>query len=141
MKTIHPPLIGIPSIIIDVPSAVDPGDVYTLTVQSNDTSLGTVSGGGSYASGSTATIKATPKAGCHFVQWNDGNTNATRSVTVNADATYTATFAVDEPAQTFTLTVNANDPSMGSVSGGGTYASGATATLTATANTGYHFVQ
>lgn len=34
-----------------------------------------------------------------------------------------------------------NDPSMGSVSGGGNYNAGATATLTATANSGFHFVR
>lgn len=71
---------------------------YTLTVQSNDVSLGTVSGGGSYASGATATIKATPKSGCHFVKWSDDNTDATRTVTVTENKTYTATFAADEPA-------------------------------------------
>lgn len=43
--------------------------------------------------GTEKTITATPKAGYHFVQWNDGNENASRSVTVSADITYTATFA------------------------------------------------
>ena len=140
MKTIHMPLVTIPSIIIDVPSPVEPGDTYSLTVVSADSSKGTVSGGGRYSSGSTATIKATPNAGCHFVQWNDGNTNATRTVTVNADATYTATFAVDTPTS-YTLTVQSNDTSLGTVSGGGSYASGSSATLTATPKTGCHFVQ
>ena len=41
-------------------------------------------------------ISATPATDYHFVQWNDNNTNATRTVTVNEDATYTATFAIDE---------------------------------------------
>ncbi len=47
-----------------------------------------------------------------------------------------------EPAVTtnVTITANANDASMGSVSGGGTYVQGASVTLTATANEGYHFV-
>ncbi len=43
--------------------------------------------------GTVKTITATPNAGYHFVQWNDGNENASRSVTVSADITYTATFA------------------------------------------------
>ncbi len=47
-----------------------------------------------------------------------------------------------EPAVTanVTITANANDAQMGSVSGGGTYVQGAIVTLTATANEGYHFV-
>lgn len=97
MKTIHMPLVTIPSIIIDVPAPVEPGESYTLTVASADTSMGTVTGGGTYASGSRITIKATPKSGYRFVKWSDNNTSATRTVTVSADATYTATFEAVSP--------------------------------------------
>ena len=65
---------------------------YTLTVQPNNTSYGSVTGGGSYENGSSATLTATPNTGYKFVKWNDGNTSATRTVTVSSDATYTATF-------------------------------------------------
>ena len=65
---------------------------YTLTVTSADTQMGSVSGGGQYAAGSQATVTATPNSGYQFKQWSDGNTSATRSVTVNADTTLTATF-------------------------------------------------
>ncbi len=41
---------------------------------------------------------------------------------------------------TYTITVTANNDAYGTVSGGGVYDSAATATLTATANEGYHFV-
>lgn len=43
--------------------------------------------------GTVKTITAAPNAGYHFVQWNDGNENASRSVTVSDNITYTATFA------------------------------------------------
>ena len=56
---------------------------------------GTVSGGGTYAYNTKVTIKATANSGYHFVKWSDGNTNATREVTVTGDATYTATFEQD----------------------------------------------
>lgn len=65
---------------------------YMLTVISADTSMGTVTGGGKYNAGAIATITATPKEGYEFVKWNDGDTSASRTVTVNADKTYTATF-------------------------------------------------
>ena len=111
---------------------------YTLTVNSANPSMGSVSGGGTYNSGATATLTATANSGYHFTQWQDGNTSNPRTVTVTGDATYTAYFEADAPTQ-YTLTVTTANPSMGSVSGGGTYNANATATLTATANDGYHF--
>lgn len=66
---------------------------YKLTVTAG--TGGTVSGGGTYNYNASATLKATANSGYHFVKWSDGNTNATREVTVTGDATYTATFAQD----------------------------------------------
>lgn len=66
---------------------------YTLTVTAG--AGGTVSGSGTYNYGATVTLKATPSAGYHFVKWSDGNTNASRTVTVTGNATYTATFEQD----------------------------------------------
>lgn len=66
---------------------------YTLTVTAG--AGGTVSGSGTYNYGATATLKATPSAGYHFVKWSDGNTNASRTVIVTGNATYTATFEQD----------------------------------------------
>ena len=109
----------------------------TLTVTSNNTNYGTVTGGGTYNYGTSVTIKATPKTGYRFVQWSDGNTTASRSITATANASYQATFAVNQ----YTLTVSSNNTNYGTVTGGGTYNHGAKATLTATPKTGYHFVQ
>lgn len=65
---------------------------YTITVVSADDTMGTVSGGGKYSAGAAATITATAKDGYEFVKWNDGDTNASRTITVNADKTYVASF-------------------------------------------------
>ena len=43
--------------------------------------------------GSSKTIKATPKAGYHFVKWSDDITTNPRTVEVSGNVTYTATFA------------------------------------------------
>ncbi len=110
---------------------------YTLVVRSNDETKGTVMGGGSYSHGETAHLVATAATDCHFVKWNDGNTNASRTVTVTASATYNATFAMND----YTLTVKANDNNKGTVTGGGEYAKGETVRLNATPKTGYHFVE
>lgn len=66
---------------------------YTLTVTAG--TGGTVSGNGSYNYGATVTLKATPSPGYHFVKWSDGNTNASRTVIVTGNATYTAMFEQD----------------------------------------------
>lgn len=66
---------------------------YELTVTAG--TGGTVSGGGIYNYNASAILKATANSGYHFVKWSDGNTSATRTVTVTKDATYTATFAQD----------------------------------------------
>lgn len=63
---------------------------YTLTV--NAGTGGTVTGGGTYAYGTKVTIKATASTNYRFVKWDDGNTSASREVTVTGAATYTATF-------------------------------------------------
>lgn len=112
---------------------------YTLTVVSNNPVWGTVTGGGAYTAGSTALLTATPNEGYHFVEWNDGDTNATRTVTVNGNASYIATFAVT--IQQYTLTVLSANEAMGTVTGGGTYNEGSIVTITARSNAGYRFVQ
>ncbi|MBO4752089.1 MAG: T9SS type A sorting domain-containing protein [Bacteroidales bacterium] len=65
---------------------------YTITANSANPAYGTVTGGGEYEEGQTATLNANAAAGYCFVQWQDGNTQNPRYVTVTGDATYTATF-------------------------------------------------
>ena len=84
-----------------------------------------------------AIIEAVANYGYHFVQWNDGNTYNPRNIVVTEDITYTAEFA----ANTYTVSTKVNDDAMGSVSGAGPYLYTAEATLTATANPFYRFVQ
>ena len=68
---------------------------YTVTLSANDDSMGNVTGAGSYAAGSTVTISAVPASGYVFQKWSDGNTSATRSLTVDRDYTLTATFQAE----------------------------------------------
>ena len=68
---------------------------YTLTVTSADTQMGSVTGGGEYEAGTQATVTAVVNSGYQFKQWSDGNTSATRSVTVNSNLTLTATFEAE----------------------------------------------
>ena len=47
---------------------------YTVAVSADPTAGGTVSGGGTYTSGSRCTVTATPAPGYQFVNWKRGNT-------------------------------------------------------------------
>ena len=110
---------------------------YTVTVAANNSSYGTVDGGGTVNHGSTTTITATPANGYKFVKWSNGLTNASPTITVTKDTTLTAEFAI----KTYIVTVAANNSSYGTVDGGGTVAEGSTTTIVATPATGYKFVK
>jgi hypothetical protein len=64
-----------------------------LTVLASPTNGGKVSGGGNYAVGSQRQIAATANTAWAFIQWQDGNTQNPRTVTIPSEgATYTASF-------------------------------------------------
>lgn len=109
---------------------------YTVTVMSNDTTLGTVTGGGTYPEGTTIDISATPNAGAYFTGWDDGNTDNPRSVTVTQNMTYTAIF---NTVQTYTITVRPEYVLLGSTYGSGTYPANTVINIGATPNQGFHF--
>lgn len=72
------------------------GTKYTITTVAQPTSGGTVSGGGSYDAGASATLTATANTGYSFTQWDDGVKAASREITVTKDATYTANFEANK---------------------------------------------
>lgn len=77
---------------------------YTITVTSNDETMGTVTGGGTYDEGTTITITAIPNSDYRFVKWQDGVTEPSRSIIVSKDETYTATFEANAPAEGINVT-------------------------------------
>lgn len=110
-------------------------DQFTLTVQSDNTTQGNVSGGGNYNYLSNRTITATPTYGHHFTYWNDGVTENPRIITLTQDTSFTAHFAPNQ----YTLTVNAGEH--GTVAGSGTYNFGDTITIQAFPDDHYHFIR
>lgn len=75
------------------------GEKYTVTVNVNDNTMGTVTGAGDYDPDATCTLTASPNSGYEFVSWSDGTNTITENpytFTVTADATFTATFAKKE---------------------------------------------
>ena len=117
--------------------------MHDLTLAVNDTTMGSVTGAGTYEEGTTVTVTATPNEGYHFVVWSDSVTNATRTVKVDTDTTLTAYFEADTlptppPPDTvwYTVTVNRvcrdcyEDIPDDYVTGEGLYTEGSTVTLT-----------
>lgn len=66
---------------------------YTITVKSNNSDWGSVTGGGTYKDGEVVTISAIPVQGYFFNCWNDGNTENPRKIEVSGNAEFIATFS------------------------------------------------
>lgn len=78
------------------------GATYTITVQVNDSTMGTATGSGTYTAGEQVTLVATPFAGYQFVNWtqisgfgtNVVGTDSLLTITVTSDKTFMANFEV-----------------------------------------------
>lgn len=90
---------------------------WTVTVNTNNKDWGTVTGGGTYADGATATITATPAQGYKFVQWNDGVKDNPRTITVTANVTFTAEFVEVPAGPAVKVTFNNTNWTAGDISG------------------------
>ena len=116
------------------------GNTYTITATANPTGAGTVSGAGTYNRYATCTLTASANNGYTFTNWTRNgtvvSTNATYSFTVTGNASYVANFTQN----TYTVTATANPTQGGYITGAGTYGHGSTATLNATANADYTFI-
>jgi len=105
---------------------------YTITVSADPTNGGTVSGGGTYQQGQSCTVIATASSGYTFTNWTENGTQ------VSTDANYTFTVTGNRnlvahfeahASNYYTITVSANPPEWGTVSGGGTYQEGEMCTV------------
>jgi len=116
------------------------GTYFTVVTTSSPTTAGTTSGGGSYLSGAQATVIATPNTGYNFVSWTENSnvvsTSAGYTFVVTANRNLVANFA---PLQ-YIISTSSNPIAGGTTSGGGTFNFGATATVTATANPTWTFL-
>jgi hypothetical protein len=106
----------------------------------NPSAGGTVTGAGTYDPNTQCTLTATANEGYTFINWTKDNqvvsTDATYIFTVTESATYYANFELN----TYAITATADPAVGGTVTGAGTHEHGSTCTLTATANTGYNFL-
>ena len=116
---------------------------YTITVSANPSNSGTTSGGGTYTHGQSCTVIATSADGYTFMNWTENgsvvSTDANYSFIVTSNRSLVANFEEQQP-DTYNINVSPNPNIGGTVTGGGNYNGGQQCTVTATANTGYTFV-
>lgn len=67
---------------------------FAISLNSNDTLLGTAVVSETDCEFNTAVITAVPEHACEFVQWTDGNTDNPRSISLTQDTTFTAIFTI-----------------------------------------------
>ena len=109
---------------------------YTITLASNIAAgYDELFGAGTYNYLSLRTIMATPSYGYHFTVWSDSITDNPRTITLTQDTALTALFDINQ----YQLSLMANDPTLGSVTGSGTYPHGTTVTITAIPAEGKRF--
>ena len=113
---------------------------YTLSVTAGEG--GTVSTtGGEYESGQTVSVTATPEGEYLFKDWSDGNTNATRTITVSSNSTLTANF--EKKKYPLTVNIEGEGEVLEEIVNAGRttdYDSGTTVKLTAVPSEGWEFV-
>ena len=92
---------GSDPVVPSTPTAPAQKAKFTVTISAG--SGGTISTtGGTYEQGQTVSVTATPQGEYIFTSWSDGNTNATRTITVSSNTNLIANFELRK----YPLTVN-----------------------------------
>ncbi|MBQ7210810.1 MAG: leucine-rich repeat protein [Paludibacteraceae bacterium] len=110
---------------------------FTITTMVSPEGSGVVVGEGKYAVNTIIKLKAVANDGYEFLQWDDGNKDNPREITVKEDAVYKAIFKKIETY--YTINVFSADPEAGTVIGTGSYVEGSEIQIAAMPNTGYRF--
>jgi hypothetical protein len=114
---------------------------YSISASVNPNGGGTVSGTGTYSYGDSCTVSATSNTGYDFVNWTEDGSTVSSSASYTFTVSQARTLVANFELQTITISAGPNTSGYGTVSGNsGTYSYGDTVSLTATAASGYEFV-
>ena len=114
---------------------------YVLNLNNENESLGSISGEGTFFYGNNVTITAAPNTGVFFLGWYDNDGKLVSSLKSYSfkmpyeDILYTAKFEWTP----YSISININDTSMGTITGDGSYTYGQNVSLVATPNEHYSF--
>lgn len=112
---------------------------YSISVSVNPANSGTITGAGSYKSGLTVTLIATPATGYEFKNWTENGTIVSQETPYSFTASNNRTLVANFSLISYSISASINPANSGTVSGAGSYNFGQTASLTATPATGYIF--
>ena len=115
---------------------------FAVILSSNPAAGGTNSGSGSYTSGTSVTITASPNTGYTFVNWTENGTIISTSSSYTFAITATRTLVANFLINSYTLTATANPAASGTITKNPDqlkYDHGTLVLLTATPATGYTF--
>ena len=116
---------------------------FAVFLSSSPSVGGTTTGAGSFTTGTSVTIGATPNAGYTFVNWTEGatviSTSSSYTFVVTANRTLVANFTAI-PALQFAVFLSSSPSIGGTTTGAGSYTTGTSITIGATPNAGYTFV-
>ena len=114
---------------------------FSVSTSSSPAAGGTTSGGGNFNPNASVTVTATPASGYQFVNWTEGgtavSTNPGYTFLVTANRNLVASF---QSISFLTINTLSSPSEGGTTSGSGTFTSGSTITVRATASAGYNFV-
>ncbi len=113
---------------------------YNVTASANPAEGGSISGADVYTHGETATLIATANEGYQFINWTEEGTVVSEESEYSFTVTESRELVANFELLTYNVTASANPAEGGSISGAGVYTHGETATLSATSNEGYQFI-
>lgn len=118
-------------------------NIYNISAKTNITDAGIINGSGNYTAGSTVKLIAQPYNGYKFTSWLENNsvvsTDSIYTFTASSNRNIIGNFSLLPPIQ-YTLTLSTNISEAGTVTGGGSFIKDSSATLVATPNIGYTFL-
>lgn len=113
----------------------------TIQIIANPMAGGNTAGAGIYTRNSSVTVVATANAGFSFANWTENGssigTNPSYTFTITSNRNLVAKFTPN--VFNYTISTSSSPSLGGNTTGGGTYANGSPARVTATANLGYRF--
>ena len=113
---------------------------FIVALSANPLLGGSVSGAGSFNSGTSVTVVANPNAGYTFVDWTENGVTASTNTSYQFTITGNRTLVANFSSVNFSIVLSSSPVAGGIASGNGSFNSGSSVTVTATANTGYKFV-
>ncbi len=129
---------------LDLTAVFEKIPTYTITLQVNEVTWSSVSGGGIYRENADVSVQARAGRRYHFVKWVH-TADQSKVFTTKSDTTFKATQDLNLTAifeeVFYDITLQANDASYGEVSGEGRYREEADVVIDATAKSGYYFVK